>query len=137
MFGGKLITSERQRETLKEVMAVYRSMGVIVEHETKCLPLHSLIATQSTIERDKYDLVIQRVRDGMLDVPFLAEEHFVHGRYRRYLIDGHTRVRALIELGERTAEAHVIWSPLGDFPSGLVDAAATYGDVRVRDMPIE
>ena len=80
--------------------------------------------------------LLERVRQGELDVMFIAEEHFVGEEYRRYLVDGHTRVRARIGLGQRSAEAYVIWSPAGDFPSRMVDTAAAYGNVLVKDLPI-
>ena len=136
MWHCELITEEGQFRTLREVMSVYESLGVPVRYEVRTIPLHSLIATQNALERDKYEQVLQRVRAGTLDVKFIAEEHFVDGEYSRYIVDGHTRVRARIELGERTAEAYVIWSPAGDFPSKLVDTAQTYGNVLVRDLPI-
>ena len=81
--------------------------------------------------------MVERIQAGRLNIPFIIEEHFVDDRYVRYIVDGHTRVRARIEQGERAGKAHVIWSPAGDFPSGLASAAATYGNVLVRDLPID
>ena len=127
MWKGNLITEEGQLRTLDEVLGVYRSQGVRVEHELRTVSVHDLLATQSSLDPEKLEVVIERVRTGSLDVPFIVEEHFVDDHYRRYVVDAHTRVRARIELGERTARAYVIWSPAGRFSSGLAAAAATYG----------
>lgn len=97
----------------------------------------NLVATQSSLDQGKYEVVLERVRAGRLNIPFIIEEHFVGGRYLRYIVDGHTRVRARIDLGQRSGEAHVIWSPAGDFPSGLASAAASYGNVLAKDMPLD
>jgi len=137
MWKGDLITAEGQLRTLEEVLSVYLAQGVALRHELRTVPLHDLIATQSSLDREKYQVVLDRVRAGGLDVPFIIEEHFVGGDYVRYLVDGHTRVRARIEVGQRSGEAHVIWSPAGDFPSRLVRAAATYGNVLVKHMPLD
>ena len=136
MWRGELITAEGQLRTLNEVISVYGSLGVHVQYEVRTVPMHSLIATQNALDREKLEVVLERVRQDELDVMFIAEEHFVGEEYRRYLVDGHTRVRARIELGQRSAEAYVIWSPAGDFPSRLVDTAAAYGNVLVKDLPI-
>jgi len=130
-----LVTHEKQLRSLREVIAGYRTLGVRVEEETRSVPLHSLIATQNAIERRKYDLVLPLVEAGELDVPVLVEEHFTEGGYRRYLLDGHTRVRAHIELGHRSIVAFVIWAPAGTWPSNFVEVAAEYGNLLVKDLP--
>ncbi len=132
-----LVTHEKQLRSLNDVLAGYRQLGVQVESEARSVPLHSLIATQNGIERRKYELVLPLIESGELDVPVLVEEHFVAGQYRRYLLDGHTRTRARIELGERSAPAFVIWSPAGDWPSNFVRVAEQYGNIHVNDLPIE
>ena len=137
MWEGDLITEEGQLRTLDEVLSVYLFQGVALEHELRSVPLHDLIATQSSLDREKYETVLERVRAGGLNVPFIVEEHFVAGRELRYLVDGHTRVRARIDLGQRSGEAHVIWSPAGDFPSRIADTAARYGNVLVKDLPLD
>ncbi len=137
MWKGELVTEEGQLRTLEMVLSVYRSQGVRLCYERRKVALGSLIATQSSLDRDKYRVVLERVRAGSFDVPFIVEEHFVDGRYLRYVVDGHTRVRALIELGRRSAEAYVIWSPAGDFPSRLACAAAAYGNLPVKDMSFD
>jgi len=131
-----LVTHERQLHSLRDVTEGYRQLGIRVESEVKSVPLHSLIATQNAIERRKFELVLPLVATGELDVPVLVEEHYTEVGYRRYLIDGHTRTRALIELGERSTTAFVIWSPAGDWPSNFVRVAAEYGDRPVRELPI-
>ncbi|MGD9497960.1 MAG: hypothetical protein AB7Y46_16775 [Armatimonadota bacterium] len=131
-----LVTHERQLHSLRDVTEGYRQLGIRVESEVRSVPLHSLIATQNAIERHKYELVLPLVARGKLDVPVLVEEHFVDGQYRRYLIDGHTRIRARIDLGQRSTPAFVVWSPAGDWPSNFVQVAAQYGDVLVKDLPI-
>lgn len=131
-----LVTHERQLRSLREVMEGYRQLGIAVRQETKSVPLHSLIATQNAIERRKFDLVLPLVKSGELDVPLLVEEHFVQGGYRRYLVDGHTRTRAHIELGRRFAQAFVIYSPAGDWPSNFMRVAAQYGDKHVPELPL-
>jgi len=131
-----LVTHERQLRSLRDVMAGYRQLGIRVEHEARSVPLHSLIATQNAIETRKYELVLPLVEAGELDVPVLVEEHFTDGGYRRYLLDGHTRTRAHIELGHRSAPAFVIWSPAGTWPSNFVRVAAQYGNQVVKDLPM-
>lgn len=131
-----LVTHERQLRSLRDVTEGYRQLGIPVESEVRSVPLHSLIATQNAIERRKYELVQPLVAAGKLDVPVLVEEHYTEGGYRRYLIDGHTRIRARIELNERSTPAFVIWSPAGDWPSNFVRVAAEYGNVLVKDLPI-
>ncbi|NLO07095.1 MAG: hypothetical protein GX131_14815 [candidate division WS1 bacterium] len=130
-----LVTHERQLHSLRDVIEGYSQLGIGVEEEHRHVPAHSLIATQNAIEAAKYELVFGLVRDGELDVPVLVEEHFVPGGYRRYLIDGHTRTRAAIELGRRTVDAFVIWSPSGDWDSNFVRVAEHYGNVLVKDLP--
>ena len=137
MWKGELISPAGQVDRLEETLRVYLSQSVALEHELQTVPLHSIVATQSSLDRGKYELVVERIRAGRLNIPFIVEEHFVAGRYVRYIVDGHTRVRARIDLGERCYEAHVIWSPAGDFPSGLVTAAATYGNILVKNLPLD
>ena len=137
MWQGDLITVEGQVRKLEEVLSVYLSQGVALRHELRTVTLHGLVATQSSLDLGKYELVLGRIRAGRLNIPFIIEEHFVGERDRHYIVDGHTRVRARIDLGQRIGEAHVIWSPAGDFPSGLAVAAAIYGNVLVKDLPLD
>lgn len=130
-----LVTRQRQLAVLNEVLSGYRKLTTPVKWQEKRVPLHTLIATQDAVEADKYQQVKKLVAEGKLDVPILVEEHYVEGRYRRYVIDGHCRTRALIEIGKRTTDAFVIWSPAGDFQSNFVNVAQQYGDVPVRDLP--
>ncbi|MGC9319841.1 MAG: ParB N-terminal domain-containing protein [Armatimonadota bacterium] len=132
----QLVTHEKQLHSLRDVKEGYRQLGTHVEHERRSVPLHSLIATQNAIEKAKYEMVRELLERGELDVPVLVEEHYVDGGYRRYLIDGHTRVRARIELGERMVEAFVVWSPAGDWPSNFVRVAAQYGNALVKNLPM-
>lgn len=133
-----LVTHEKQLHSLRDVIDGYGQLGIPVEEEHRPVPAHTLIATQNAIERPKYELVFELVRDGELDVPVLVEEHFVgDAGYRRYLIDGHTRTRAAIELGRREVDAFVIYSPAGSWQSNFVRVAEHYGNVAVRDLPIE
>ena len=132
-----LVTHERQLHSLGDVIEGYSHLGIRVEEEHRRVPAHRLIATQNAIELGKYELVIELIRDGQLDVPVLVEEHFVaDSGYERYLIDGHTRTRAHIDLGRRTVDAFVIYSPAGDWPSNFVRVAAHYGNTLVKDLPI-
>lgn len=131
-----LVTHERQLRSLKDVIAGYRTLGIRVEAETRSVPTHGLIATQNAIERRKYDLVLPLIESGELDVPVLVEEHFTDGGYLRYLIDGHTRVRAHIDLGHRSVLAFVIWAPAGTWPSNFAKVAAQYGNIPVKDLPM-
>jgi len=137
MWQGDLISPEGQVRKLEEVLSVYLSQGVTLEHELRTVPLHDLVATQSSLDQGKYEVVLERIRAGRLNTPFIIEEHFVGERDLRYIVDGHTRVRARIDLGQRIGQAYVIWSPAGDFPSGLASAAAMYGNVLVKDLPLD
>ncbi len=130
----KFVTSESQQRMLDEVMTIYGTMGIPIECEQRPVPLHGLIATQDAIEADKFAIVRRKVEAGELEIPVIVEEHFADDEYRRYLIDGHCRVRAKIELGQRSTAAYVLWSPAGDFESNFVRIAAQYGDVLVRDL---
>lgn len=133
-----LVTHERQLHSLRDVIEGYRHLAVRVEEEHRPVPAHQLIATQNEIEREKYELVLKLVRSGELDVPVLVEEHFVPGAgYQRYMIDGHTRTRAHIELGRREVDAFVIYSPAGDWPSNFVRVAEQYGNTLVQHLPIK
>ncbi|MFO8080448.1 MAG: hypothetical protein R6V07_09090 [Armatimonadota bacterium] len=133
-----LVTHERQLHSLGDVIEGYSQLGIRVEEEHKRVPAHRLIATQNAIELEKYELVFELIREGKLEVPVLVEEHFVgDAGYERYLIDGHTRTRALIEMGHRTVDAFVIWSPAGDWPSNFVRVAEHYGNTLVKNLPIE
>ena len=134
MWHEKIVTPEKQQRILAEVIAVYRHMGVRIEYEEKSVPLHSLIATQDAIERDKFDLVLEKNRGGELEVPVLVEEQYIGERYRRYLIVGHCRTRSCLELGQRSIRAYVLWSPGGDFKSNFVAIAAQYGNVLVKNL---
>jgi hypothetical protein len=132
-----LVTHEEQLHSLGDVIEGYSHLSIRVEEEHKRVPAHRLIATQNAIELEKYELVLDLVRSGELDVPVLVEEHFVADcGYERYVIDGHTRTRAHIELGRRTVDAFVIYSPAGDWPSNFVAVAAQYGNTLVKNLPI-
>lgn len=133
-----LVTHEQQLHSLGDVIEGYAHLGIRVEEEHKRVPAHQLIATQNAIEAEKYELVYELVREGKLDVPVLVEEHFVaDSGYERYLIDGHTRTRAHIELGHSIVDAFVIWSPAGDWESNFVRVAEHYGNTLVKNLPIE
>jgi hypothetical protein len=133
-----LVTHEEQLHSLGDVIEGYTHLGIRVEEEHRRVPAHRLIATQNAIELEKYELVLELIRDGDLDVPVLVEEHFVPDcGYERYVVDGHTRTRAHIELGRRTVDAFVIYSPAGDWPSNFVQVAARYGNTLVKNLPIE
>jgi hypothetical protein len=133
----ELVTHEKQLHSLGDVIEGYAHLGIRVEEEHKRVPAHRLIATQNAIELEKYELVTELIRDGLLDVPVLVEEHFTQaGEYERYLIDGHTRTRAHIEMGRQSVDAFVIYSPAGDWPSNFVRVAEQYGNVLVKDLPI-
>jgi len=132
-----LVTHERQLHSLGDVIEGYAHLGIRVEEEHRRVPAHRLIATQNAIELEKYVLVLELIREGKLDVPVLVEEHFVSDcGYERYLIDGHTRTRAHIDIGRQSVDAFVIWSPAGDWPSNFVRVAAHYGNTLVKDLPI-
>ena len=131
-----LVTHERQLHSLGDVIEGYAQLGIRVEEEHRRVPAHRLIATQNAIESEKYELVLPLVRDGLLDVPVLVEEHFTDDGYVRYLIDGHTRTRAHIDLGRRSVDAFVIYSRAGDWPSNFVRVADQYGNVFVKSLPI-
>ena len=129
-----LVTHEAQIARVHEIMAVYQSMGIAVEYERRSVPLHDLIATQDAIEQEKYPLVLQKVRDGLLSVPIIVEEHFIDDAEVRYVLDGHCRTRAMIELGYSRIDAYVLFSPAGTFASNFIDVARQYGNIRVRDL---
>jgi hypothetical protein len=132
-----LVTHERQLHSLGDVIEGYAQLGIPVEEEHRRVPAHRLIATQNAIELEKYELVYDLIREGKLDVPVLVEEHFVgDAGYERYLIDGHTRTRAFIELGHTTVDAFVIYSKAGTWASNFVRVAEHYGNTLVKDLPI-
>ena len=131
-----LVTHERQLHSLADVIEGYAQLGVRVEEEHRRVPAHRLIATQNAIELEKYELVLPLVREGALDVPVLVEEHFTDRGYVRYLIDGHTRTRASIDLGHQSVDAFVIYSTAGDWSSNFARVAEQYGNVYVKDLPI-
>lgn len=129
-----LVTAEGQRRVLDEILKVYENLNIGVRCDTRSVPIHTLIATQDAIEEDKFRVVKKMVADRELDIPIVVEEHFVEGDYRRYVLDGHCRTRAHIELGRRQISAYVIWSEAGDFKSNFVTVAEQYGDVKVKDL---
>ena len=130
----KIVTRERELRTVEEITAVYRERGIRVECEERSVPVHDLIATQNAIEAEKLDLVRGLVAEGKLDVPIIVEEHFIGEDYRRYVIDGHCRARAGIELGRRFIAAFVLWARAGDFSSNFVSIAGQYGNLLVREL---
>ncbi len=131
-----LVTHDGQLARVEEIIAVYQSMGIAIEYERRSVPLHDLIATQDAIEQHKYPLVLEKVRDGELSVPIIVEEHFIDDAEVRYVLDGHCRTRAMIELGHSRIEAYVLFSPAGTFASNFIVVAREYGNVRVRDLKI-
>lgn len=130
----EFVTAQKQLHVLDEILQVYEGLNIGVHVDRRSVPAHTLIATQDGIEKDKFDDVREMVADGELDVPIVVEEHFVGGDYLRYVLDGHCRTRAHIELGHRRIDAYVIWSEAGDFNSNFVNVAEHYGDVRVKDL---
>ncbi|MFO7945803.1 MAG: hypothetical protein R6V19_03175 [Armatimonadota bacterium] len=131
-----LVTQDAQIRVLEEIQQVYKDLNIGIQCEEKPVPVHDLIATQDGIEKDKFEVVKQMVSEGKLDVPIIVEEHFVDGDYKRYVLDGHCRTRARIELGKRYIDAYVIWSEAGDFRSNFVSVAEQYGNVRVKDLKL-
>lgn len=129
-----LITHDAQIARVHEIIAVYETMGIPVRYELRSVPLHDLIATQDAIEQDKYPVVLQTVRDGDLNVPIIVEEHFIDDAEVRYVLDGHCRTRAMVELGHSWIEAYVLFSPAGTFNSNFIDVARKYGNIRVKDL---
>ncbi len=131
-----LVTPERQRGTVREVVEAYSRMGIHVEVELKAVPAHRLIATQNAIEREKLEMVRRLMAEGKLDIPVVVEEHFVDDDWSRYLIDGHCRTRVKIMWGRHSIDAYCIYSPAGTFPSNFVTIAARYGNKLVKDLPL-
>jgi hypothetical protein len=130
----RIVTPEGQLRILDEIIATYRNMGVGVEWELKTVSLHSLIATQDAIEADKFQIVRRKVQAGQLQIPVIVEEHFTDDRTRYYLLDGHCRTRALIELGRQSTQAYVLWPMKAGFESNFVKIAAQYGNVLLKDL---
>jgi hypothetical protein len=129
-----LVTDGAEEARVNEILAVYQRLGVPMEWERRSVSLHDLIATQDAIEREKFELVKEQVEGGHLKVPIIVEEHYIDGRDVRYVLDGHCRTRAMVELGHTRIDAYVLWSPKGTFDSNFITVARQYGDVRVKDL---
>lgn len=132
----RLVTAATQKARVEEILAVYRSQGIAVHCDLRRVPLHGLIATQDGIEAEKLQVVARLVQEGKLNIPVVVEEHFLNDRLIHYLLDGHCRVRSLIEAGKTSVDAYVLWSPAGTFRSHFIEVARQYGDVRVKDLPL-
>lgn len=133
----KLVTPEKQINLMNEYRSAIRERyGILLECREERISLRSIIATQPFIEEKKFNLVLEKVKKGTLRVPPLVEEHFEQGRQIYYLVDGHCRVRALLELGIRYTDAFVLWYPGGEFESGLIQYVRQRGSVRIHQLPI-
>lgn len=132
----QLVTAASQKARVEEILAVYHSQGIAVQCELRRVALHTLIATQDGIEADKLAVVRRLVARGQLQVPVIVEEHFLDERMQQYLVDGHCRVRSLIETGATSTEAYVLWSLAGTFRSNFIEVARQYGNMRVKNLPL-
>ena len=122
---------ERPRAWVRYVEDKY---GTALRHVAGRVPVASLLATQSEIEQVKYDLV--RHEGFRINEPILAYKARGGGYY---VIDGHTRVRVLADLGREEIAANLYTAPDADVDAEVqrMAWAAGGGDaVRVADMPV-
>ncbi len=96
-----LVNEEKQRILIEDYKdLVKRQFNINLKEEKKILSLQNLFATQCLLEKDKYDKVIEYIRNGKMNIPILAEEFFDE-HYIRIIVDGHVRARARYDLGQR------------------------------------
>ena len=122
---------DRRRAWVRYVEEKY---GTALRHVAGRVAVASLLATQSEIEQVKYDLV--RHEGFRINEPILAYKARGGGYY---VIDGHTRVRVLADLGRETIAANLYTSPDADVDAEIQRMAAMAGGdaaVRVADMPV-
>ena len=133
-----LITLEEERERVDDYRKFIKDMFRLdLELREERIPLRNVISTQEHIEKDKYVEVLELMKRGELDVPVLVEEHFEDDADVRYMVDGHTRGRCLLDIGKNYSDAFVLWYPGGDFHSGLSDMGRRLGYIRLGEMRIK
>jgi hypothetical protein len=122
---------DRRRAWVRYVEEKY---GTALRRAAGQFPLADLLATQSEIEQVKYDLV--RHEGFRINEPILAFKARGGGYY---VIDGHTRVRVLADLGRKTIAANLYTSPDAEVDAEVQRMALAAGGgapCRVADMPV-
>jgi hypothetical protein len=116
------------------VRYIEQKYGVALRVRDGRLPLDGLTATQSEIERVKYDLV--RHEGFRVGEPILA----YRGRTgKTFVVDGHTRARVLLDLGRTAVPAHLCTSDEMDVDAELERIAVEAGggrQMRIGDVPV-
>jgi len=113
---------------------VEQKFGVSLRGRDVRLDLDPLVATQSEIERIKYDLVRHegfRIHDPILAFRAPYGDPFV--------VDGHTRARVLWDMGEKAVAAVLYASASWDVYAELLRIATECGEGRPRligEVPI-
>lgn len=111
-----------------------RKFGVEFRHHECQMHLDGLVATQSEIERVKYQLV--------RDEGYRADEPIMVYRGRlgtSFIVDGHTRARVKWDLGERVVTAIVLSAANVELDAEFARIAEAVGGgkpMHIRDVPV-
>lgn len=132
-----LVNEEKQRRLIEDYKGlIKRQFNINLKEERKILSLQNIFATQCLLEKDKYDKVIEYIRNGKMNIPILVEE-FYDEQYIRVIIDGHVRARARYDLGQRKLECLVLYYEGSCYNSFMLKNTREMGFKRINEVPLE
>lgn len=131
-----LVNEEKQRNLIESYKkAIDICFGIKLLERMDFLPIGGMYISQSALEKEKYDLVIEEIRQGRMNIPIVAEEFFDEDGFTRVFIDGHVRARARYDLGQRYADFTVLYSDI-KYPSNMLKAAVNLGLKKIYQAPL-
>ena len=116
------------------VTYIEQKFGVVLRRHVCAVDLESMTATQSEVERIKYDLV--RYESFRAGEPILVFKGW-YGGY--YVVDGHTRARVHWDIGDRSIVARLLSTTEPEVCAELSRIAAEAGggrEKRIWEVPV-
>ncbi len=130
-----LVNEEKQRNLINGYKkAIKVDFGIDLIEEKMILPIRSLLVTQPFLEKEKYDLVIKRIRQGEMEISIPVEEFFDEDR-ARVIIDGHVRARARFDLRYKDIKCLLLYSFVS-YDSNMLKLARSLGFKRIDQIPL-
>ncbi len=130
-----LVNEEKQRNLINGYKkAIKTDFGIDLIEEKIILPIRSLLVTQPFLEKEKYDLIIKKIRKGEMDISIPVEEFFDEDK-ARVIIDGHVRARARFDLGYKDIRCLLLYSYVS-YDSNMLNLARSLGFKRIDQIPL-
>jgi hypothetical protein len=138
-----IITPEKQRKIIDQFKKIiFRQYGVALKEMPDELQVNSLIATQPSIEKWKYDIcfsIFESTLDGKYNhVPIVG----FYDSGDSYVIDGHSRTKSWYDYRKKIQRPYkieipsrVLYHPDLDIEIGTIRAAKKFGSKKVINLP--